>query len=115
MLLSSFEHDYHVTVLPRARGDSASVYLISLTGTELCLIRHVYLLPFLTLVVCVCFHPTHYDTVLSNVDIGTNLCCVDHTVLLDEDMVSDVQREERHSGKRGGEKRKEEEKERKRK
>lgn len=55
--------------------------------------------------VCVCarFHPTHYDTVLSNVDIGTNLCCVDHTVLLDEDVVSDVQREERHSEKRGGE------------
>lgn len=49
-----------------------------------------------------CFHPTHYDTVLANVDVGTNLCCVDHTVLLDEDVVSDVQREERHSGGRDG-------------
>lgn len=42
--------------------------------------------------------PTYYDTVLANMDIGANLCCVDHTVLLDEDMISDVQREEGHPG-----------------
>lgn len=49
--------------------------------------------------VCVRFHfNAHYDAVLSNVDVGTDLRCVDHTVLLDEDVVSDVQREECHPG-----------------
>ncbi|KAF3846672.1 hypothetical protein F7725_003750 [Dissostichus mawsoni] len=52
--------------------------------------------------VYVCFHPTYYDTVLPNVDVGTDLRCIDHTVLLDEDVVSDVQREESHSGGRDG-------------
>lgn len=54
------------------------------------------------LCVCVHIHPTHYDTVLANVDIGADLCRVDHTVLLDEDVVSDVQREEGHSAEDGG-------------
>lgn len=41
--------------------------------------------------------PTHYDTVLSNVNVGTNLRRIYHTVLLDEDVISDVQREKCHS------------------
>lgn len=58
------------------------------------------------LLCCVCTF-THYDTVFANVDIGTDLCCIDHTVLLDEDMISNVQREERHAGrKERGEQRK---------
>lgn len=51
-----------------------------------------------------CF--THYDTIFANVDIGTDLRRIDHTVLLDEDMVSDVQWEERHTGRKQGEQRK---------
>lgn len=83
------------------REETVLPFISSLTGTELCLVQHGFL-PGVWVCVCVSvyFHPTHYDTVLSNVDIGTNLCCVDNTVLLDEDVVSDVQREERHSGKR---------------
>lgn len=41
---------------------------------------------------------THYNAVLSNVNVGADLCCVDHAVLLDEDVISDVQREKRHPG-----------------
>lgn len=41
--------------------------------------------------------PTHYDTVLADVDVGADLGCVHHTVLLDEDVVPDVEREERHT------------------
>lgn len=40
---------------------------------------------------------THNDTVLADVDIRSDLCRVDHTVLLDENVVSDVQREEGHT------------------
>lgn len=52
------------------------------------------------------FYFTHYDTVFANVDIGTDLRCVDNTVLLDKDMVSDVQWEECHAGRKQGEHRK---------
>ena len=45
----------------------------------------------------VCFHLTHYNTVLANVDVGADLCRVHHAVLLNKDVVSDVQWEKRHS------------------
>lgn len=50
--------------------------------------------------ICLSFPHTYYDTVLSNVDVGTDLCCIDHTVLLDEDVIPDVQWKECHPGKR---------------
>lgn len=84
LLLGSFEHDRHVIVSTQARGDSASFYLHSQWDRTL---SHS---------VSVVFLYTHYDTVLPDVDIGADLCCVDHAVFLDEDVVSDVQREERH-------------------
>lgn len=65
------------------KGDSASVCLLSHRA-----LGH-----------CARFGFTHYDTVLPDVDVGTDLRCVDHTVLLDEDVVADVQREKRHSAR----------------
>lgn len=67
---------------------------LSQSRTKLCVVSLLF-----RVAVCVHAHPTHYDTVLSNVDIRANLCCIDHTVLLDEDMISDVQWEEGNSGK----------------
>lgn len=46
---------------------------------------------------CVSFHPTHYNTVFADVDIGPDLRCVDNAVFFDEDVVSDVQREKCNS------------------
>lgn len=94
------QHDYHVTVSPQARH----CFCLCPRQSFVSLSQYVFLFLSSGLVVCVCvwFHPTHYDTVLANVDVGTNLCSVDHAVLLDEDVVSDVQREERHSGGRDG-------------
>lgn len=37
---------------------------------------------------------THNDTVLAYVDIGANLGCIDNTVLLYEDMITNVERKE---------------------
>lgn len=53
--------------------------------------------------------PTHthtfayYDTVLPNVNVGTYLCCIDNTVLLDEHMIPYMQGEKSNSadGKEG--------------
>lgn len=97
------QHDYHVTVSPQSRHCSC-LYPLSLSQAELCLSQYVFLFLSVGSVVCVrvWFHATHYDTVLADVDIGTNLCRVDHAVLLDEDVVPDVQREERHSRRRDG-------------
>lgn len=36
------------------------------------------------------FDTTYYDTVLPDVNVRTDLCCIDHAVLLDEDMIADV-------------------------
>lgn len=71
--------------------------------------RHKVNIPFQhsfcpSALLCVHFYFTHYDTVFANMDIGTDLRCVDHTVLLDEDMVSNVQWEERHAGRNQEEK-----------
>lgn len=38
---------------------------------------------------------THNYTVLADVNVRADLSCVDHTILLNEDVVPDVQREER--------------------
>lgn len=75
-VLSSSDHDYHVTVSPKTL---LLLFMSSLsTASASCVCA------------CVCFNATHYDTVLSNVDIGADLCSVDHAVLFDEDVVSDV-------------------------
>lgn len=73
--------------------DSASVCLLSHWATALSL--------FFSASSCAWarFGLTHYDAVLPDVDVGTDLRCVDHAVLLDEDVVADVQREERHSAR----------------
>lgn len=43
---------------------------------------------------------THNDTVLADVNVGADLRGVHHTVLLDEHVIADVQREEGHTGER---------------
>lgn len=89
LLLPSSEHDFHVTTCSQARQEDAA---------EICLIHcPVQIVKSAFICVGACRH-THYDTILSNMNVGTDLSRIDHTVLLDEDVISDVQGEKCHSG-----------------
>lgn len=100
-LLSSSEHDYHVSVWasgkregrrPEGREEGRERQCICLSplsmGHNLVSFRARS---------CARLDLTHDDTVLPDVNVRTNLCCIDHTVLLDEYVITNVKWEERHS------------------
>lgn len=97
LLLTTSEHDFHVTTLPQEQKRCRCFKLclinyLAQTGKS----KHLFVVTWVKACDDACFE-THYNTVLSNVNVGANLCCIDHTVLFDEDVISNVQREKCHS------------------
>lgn len=86
LFTASQQHDCHVTSSPEDTFPTEAVFY------------HSRGLPWS----CLYFQATYYNTIFANVDIGADLRSVDHAILLYEDMVSDVQWKERHSGGKWG-------------